>query len=76
MLVIFNGKRLREERRSRGIPQAALAISTDSTIRYIRALESGEKSNPSAVLVCKICDVLELPMETFMQVKHDESDER
>lgn len=35
--------------------------------RYIRALESGEKRNPSAVLLFRVSIVLEVPMEELME---------
>lgn len=74
MLVRFCGERLREERKRRGLSQAALAIRADSSIRHIRALETGKKCHPSAELLCKIADVLNVPMETFMLIEYEESD--
>lgn len=74
MLVRFNGEALRAERERQGVTQAWLATRTDSSIRHIRALESGKKQNPSAILLCKIANVLKVPMETFMLVQYEESD--
>ena len=74
MLVRFSGEVLRAERERQGFTQAGLAARTDSSIRHIRALESGKKRNPSAKLLCKIAKVLDVPMETFMLIQYEESD--
>ena len=75
MLVIFDGARLRKERKRQGLSQARLAVQMDSSIRHVQALENGEKRNPSAALVCKAARALDVPMETLMQIWSAEGDE-
>lgn len=75
MLANFDGAKLREERKRQGMTQAVLAIRMDSSIRHVRALETGEKKNPSARLLYKAAVSLNVPMETFMQIQPEEGDE-
>ena len=70
MIVKFNGKKLksiRKQRKQRKLSQEKLAEKADLGDRYIRALESGEKRNPSAVLLFRVSIVLEVPMEELME---------
>ena len=71
----FDGAKLREVRKGQGKTQAILAIKMGSSIRHVRALETGEKTNPSACLLCKAAAALNVPMETFMRVQLEEGDE-
>ena len=75
MLVIFDGRRLRQERKRQKLPQAVLAIRAGTSIRYIRDLETGKKGRPSAERLCRLAKILDVPMDTFMVVEYDESDE-
>lgn len=70
-MVTFSGKKLREVRKSRGISQALLAEKADSSIRYIRSLEVGEKSNPSVKLIYLVSIALAIPMEDLLEVEED-----
>ena len=45
----------------------------DSSIRHVRALETGEKPHPSAELLYKVALAMDIPMEIFMQ-RLDEED--
>lgn len=70
MFVRFDGKKLCDARKKK-YTQAVFAEKVDITIRYVRDLEHGVKDNPSAVLVYKMCKVLEVPMETLMVVQEE-----
>lgn len=73
MTAKFNGKKLKALREAKHITQEALAEQADLGDRYIRELESGSKSNPSAKLICQMAHALEVPMEEFMEVGKDET---
>lgn len=75
MLVCFDGKKLRSVRKSKSLSQAALAVKMDSSIRHVRALETGEKPHPSAELLYKAALAIDVPMETFMQRLEEEDEE-
>ncbi len=75
MEATFDGAKLREVRKDQGKTQAMLAIKMDSSIRHVRALETGEKTNPSACLLYKAATALNVPMETFMLIQPEEGDE-
>lgn len=60
-------------RKGKSLSQAALAVKMDSSIRHVRALETGEKPHPSAELLYKVALAMDIPMETFMQ-RLDEED--
>ena len=74
MLVIFNGQKLHDRRTSKKISQALLAYRAETTIRYIRDLEKGKKSNPSAALVFRLGNILDIPTGDLMlaQLEEDE----
>ena len=74
MLARFDGAKLREIREQLGISQAELAARAGTSIRYIRARETGKKRKPSAELLCKLAIALDVPMETFMQHQPEEHD--
>lgn len=74
MLAEFDDAKLREVREQRGMPQAELADRAGTSIRYVRALESGDKRNPSAKILFKMAIALKVPMETFMQAQPEEND--
>lgn len=66
MSVAFSGKKLKAIREAKHITQETLAQMADMGDRYIRELESGRKNNPSAALLFRVSDALQVPMETFM----------
>ena len=72
MQAKFDSAKLRKARLERGISQSVLAENADTTIRYIRDLESGAKDNPSAVLLYQMSAALGVPMEEFMAVVEEE----
>ena len=69
MTVKFNAERLKTVREQKHISQMRLAELCDSSDRYIRALELGNRENPSAALVYLLSHVLELTMEELMIFK-------
>lgn len=71
VIVKFNADRLKEVREQKNISQMRLAELCDSSDRYIRALELGNRENPSAVLVCLLSYVLDLTMEELMIIKQE-----
>ena len=66
MPVVFDGEKLRAMRMELNYTQAELAEAADTTIRYLRDMEKGRKQNPSAVVVCRLCAALRVPMECVM----------
>lgn len=75
MLVTLNAEKLHAQRKANGLTQLTLAIRAGISIRYIRDLENGRKQKPSAEYLCKIAAVLEVPMETFLDIQFGEEDE-
>jgi len=73
MLAEFSGKKLRDARKKKNISQEVLAEQADLGDRYIRELESGRKSNPSAVLVYRMANTLEISMEELMDSSSETS---
>lgn len=74
MLAKFDAKKLRDMRKGNNWTQAFLAEKSDSTDRYIRDLESGRKSNPSASLLYRISTALGVQMDDLMKVLGDDSE--
>lgn len=71
MQAKLNAGKLKALRMERRLTQEMLAEQTDTTDRYIRALEQGCKDNPSASLLYRMSRVLEVPMEELMTVTLD-----
>ena len=74
MLAIFAGTKLREVRERQDMPQAELAARAGTSVRYVRALETGKKRKASAELLYKLAIALDVLMETFMQPQPEEHD--
>lgn len=70
MVVKFDSKKLHDERR-RNFTQEVFAEEVDITVRYLRDLEHGVKSNPSGALLCRMCTVLNLSLEDLMIIEED-----
>lgn len=66
MTVVFDSEKFRAIRKERKYTQAKLAEAADTSIRYLRDMEKGRKTNPSAAIVCRLCAVLCVPMECVM----------
>lgn len=62
MKTEFSRQRLLSVRRGKKISQARIAEQANTSIRYIRALEHGEKCNPSFNLILRISDALDVPV--------------
>lgn len=72
MKLKFNGKAFRSARKKKNQSQALVAELSGSSIRYVGALERGEKSNPSADLVSRFCVILDTPIDTLMTASDEE----
>ncbi len=68
----FSGQSFHDIRKKKNRTQAFVAESAGTSIRYVGALERGEKSNPSADMVSRFSIVLGVPVETFMTVYDEE----
>ncbi len=66
MEVTFNYGRFKELRKKKKFSQSRLAELSGTTDRYIRFLEKGKKTNPSAIVLYKVCKVLGNTVEDFM----------
>ena len=53
--------------------QEELAEKAGISSRYLRALESGQKNNPSASLLCRLALALGVPMDALMDVSGEET---
>lgn len=74
MQIRFSGRKVRKLRKARNLSQEELAEMSNTSERYIRDLERGEKVNPSVTVACSISRALELAsMEELMDVVDDES---
>ena len=68
MKAEFSADKFHEARTRKNVTQERLAEQTDISTRYIRALESGSKHNPSAAFLCRIALALDLPMDALMDI--------
>ncbi len=75
MEVKFDPEKFRNMIEHSKIPQLALAEKAGTTDRYIRAMSSGERSNPSAAILCSICQVLGQAAEDCMSPDSEAEDE-
>lgn len=66
MLVIFDGGKFLAARKAKNLSQARIAATADTTVRYVRDMEKGRKTNPSAAMVYRLSAALEVPMEALM----------
>ena len=73
MLAEFSGRKLRNACKKKDITQEALAEQAGASDRYVRDLESGRKSNPSAVLLCQMPKALDIPMDDLMELLAEDS---
>ena len=63
----FDHAALRKAREMRHRYQEEVAELAGCEDRYLRALENGEKSNPSFLLVYRLCEILDIPMTDLIQ---------
>lgn len=71
MVVNFMYETMANYRRERKLTQETLAEACGCSVRYLRDLERGVKSNPSGTLVGKLAYALEVPMEELLQLNQE-----
>ncbi|GAA3411029.1 helix-turn-helix domain-containing protein [Paenibacillus hodogayensis] len=64
------GKRVKELRLGKGLSLSELAEKAGIAKSYLSSIERDIQTNPSIHLLEKICAVLEVPVETFLNEKH------
>ena len=69
----FNSGRFKSERKRKNLSQRTLADLANTSERYLRDLEKGNKTNPSAELVFRFSKALKVPMEDLMTEMEGES---
>ncbi|MFR8255332.1 MAG: helix-turn-helix domain-containing protein [Ruthenibacterium sp.] len=76
MQAKFNGQKVRTLRKMKKLSQAMLAEQGDTSERYIRDLERGQKRNPSASVVCSLSRTLGLAaMDELMEITEEDRGE-
>lgn len=72
MQVKFRSDLLKRARLKKRLTQEDLAAQCNTSDRYIRDLECGRKSRPSAEMLCLLAASLEIPMEDLVDVIPEE----
>ena len=72
MLVRFDSKKFLTIRKKKDYTQAQVAEGADTTVRYVREMEKGRKTNPSAAMVYRLSAVLQVPMEALMTEQQED----
>lgn len=72
MQVTFRHERLREARNKKNMTQEMLAECCNTSDRYIRDLERGRKSHPSAEMLFLLASSLEIPMEALVDMEQED----
>ena len=72
MVIVFNAERFKKERIKHHISQRSLAYEAETSERYVRDLEKGYKTNPSAEKLFRISKALSVPMNDLMTVVEGE----
>ncbi len=76
MQAKFNGQKVRTLRKMKKLSQAMLAEQGDTSERYIRDLERGQKRTPSASVVCSLSRALGLAaMDELMEITEEDRGE-
>jgi len=73
MLAKFSAEKLRNARTEKNITQEKLAEQAGLSVRYLRALEDGDKYNPSASYLCRISLALSVPMDKLMDISGEDA---
>lgn len=68
----FSADKFRRARTGKNLTQECLAEKAGCSVRYVRALENGRKSNPSASLLCRLSLALGVPMDALMDVSGED----
>ena len=71
MQVTFRHERLKEARMKKNMTQEMLAECCNTSDRYIRDLERGRKSHPSAEMLFLLAANLEIPMEELVDMEQE-----
>ncbi len=71
MEVKFDHDKLKTLRKKQKLSQSRLAELSGTTDRYIRFIEKGKKTNPSAIILYKVSKVLGNTVEDFMDSSPD-----
>ena len=58
-------KTLRKVRQMAGMSPTTLAVLADVSVRYVHALESGERTNPSMGVLLRLASALDVPVDTI-----------
>lgn len=69
----FSADKLREARTGNHMTQESLAEQAGISARYLRALESGHRSNPSAALLCRVSLALGIAMDALMDISGEDA---
>lgn len=72
MRVVFRSDQLKRARLKKKLTQEDLAAQCNTSDRYIRDLECGRKTRPSAEMLCLLATSLEISMEELVDVKEEE----
>lgn len=70
MQVELNRKKLKEIRELNNLTQEQLAEMSNISDRHLRNLET-VSTNPSATVLCRISQALDVPMEELMTVRKE-----
>ena len=68
----FNATAFRTARKRKNHSQALVAELAGTSIRYVGALERGEKNNPSADMVSRFSIILDTPVDVLMTSSDEE----
>ncbi len=66
MEVKFNHGKLKKLRKKQKLSQSRLAELSGTTDQYIRFMEKGKKTNPSAITLYRVCRALGCAVEYVM----------
>ena len=69
--MVFRHKRLKEARLNKNMTQELLAERCNTSDRYIRDLERGRKSHPSAEMLCLLAATLEIAMDELIDTEEE-----
>ena len=72
MQIIFRSDRLKRARLDKNLTQEDLAARCNTSDRYIRDLERGRKSHPSAEMLYLLASGLDIPMEELIDTAQEE----
>jgi len=71
MRVVFRSDQLKRARLKKKLTQEDLAAQCNTSDRYIRDLERGRKSHPSAEMLCLMAATLEIAMDELIDTEEE-----